>query len=73
MDNEDPVEVNLYREYIREHPKFTGCLINKYGTKFWFLNGQKHRENGPAAIHCSGTGYWFLHGNEYEEKNIVSL
>jgi hypothetical protein len=68
MDNEEPVKVNFYQDYIREHPNFSGCLINKYRTKFWFLNGQKHREKGPAIIYCDGIGYWFLYGTEYEEK-----
>lgn len=29
------------------------CSIDSYGTKYWFLNGEHHRENGPAIEHAS--------------------
>ena len=32
------------------------------GAKFWYLNGQLHREDGPACEHQSGTKEWYLNG-----------
>ena len=51
--------------------------IDKDGTKLWYLNGQLHREDGPAVEYPDGTKYcWFLNGlfhringPAYEEKN----
>ena len=34
------------------------------GTKRWYLNGEKHREDGPAFERENGTKYWFLNGEE---------
>jgi hypothetical protein len=37
-------------------------IINKCGTKTWFLDGKRHREDGPAIETPSGTKYWLLNG-----------
>ena len=29
----------------------------------WFLDGERHREDGPAREYVSGNNYWFLNGN----------
>ena len=36
--------------------------INKRGTKFWYLNGKLHREDGPAIEYPNGDGFWYLNG-----------
>jgi hypothetical protein len=37
------------------------------GSKFWYLNGKLHREDGPA-IECSdGTKFWYLNGKFHRE------
>jgi len=38
------------------------CEIDEYGTKWWRLNGQLHRENGPSIEYLSGTKTYHLHG-----------
>ena len=30
------------------------------GSKFWYLNGKHHREDGPAVEYADGTKYWYL-------------
>ena len=30
------------------------------GTKYWYLNGKTHREDGPAIERADGTKYWYL-------------
>ena len=37
------------------------------GTKHWFLNGNLHREDGPAFEHTDGTKYWYLNGKRHRE------
>ena len=37
------------------------------GTKAWYLNGKRHREDGPA-IECSdGTTEWYLNDKRHRE------
>ena len=38
------------------------CEINSYGSKYWYLNGKLHREDGPAYEGSSGTKGWYLNG-----------
>jgi hypothetical protein len=32
------------------------------GTKYWYIHGELHREDGPAIIRPSGTQEWWLNG-----------
>jgi len=36
--------------------------IDEYGSKRWYLNGLKHREDGPAVEYLTGTKVWYLNG-----------
>ena len=37
------------------------------GTKYWYLNGKLHREDGPATEHTNGSKKWFLNGKLHRE------
>ena len=37
------------------------------GTKFWIVDGQLHREDGPAVIRMNGTQEWWLNGKLHRE------
>ena len=37
------------------------------GTKHWYLNGKRHREDGPAFEGANGSKSWYLNGIEYTE------
>ena len=37
------------------------------GTKKWYLNGNLHREDGPAVEWSNGDKYWHLNGNFHRE------
>ena len=37
------------------------------GTKHWYLNGNLHREDGPACEHPDGTKYWYLNDKLHRE------
>jgi hypothetical protein len=36
--------------------------INDNGSKFWYLNGKRHREDGPACEYADGSKLWYLNG-----------
>ena len=37
------------------------------GTKFWYLNGKPHREDGPAVEYANGDKFWYLNGKRHRE------
>ncbi len=37
------------------------------GTKAWYLNGQRHREDGPASEYTDGSKGWWLNDKKYTE------
>jgi hypothetical protein len=39
-----------------------GLEINEYGDKFYYLNDQLHREDGPAIEYINGFKKWCIHG-----------
>ena len=41
--------------------------VDDYGTKRWYLNGECHREDGPAVEYADGGKQWFLNGNLHRE------
>jgi hypothetical protein len=36
------------------------CRIDEYGSKYWYLNGKRHRTDGPAVEFSEGDNLWFL-------------
>jgi hypothetical protein len=44
-----------------------GLHIDKDGTKEWFLNGEFHREDGPAVEWIDGSKFWYKDGKEHRE------
>jgi hypothetical protein len=38
------------------------------GSKYWYLNGKQHREDGPAVEHVNGYKSWYLEGVNYSES-----
>ena len=39
--------------------------IDSNGTKYWRLNGEVHREDGPAVELPDGTKCWYLNGKRH--------
>ena len=37
------------------------------GTKYWYLNGELHREDGPAIEYANGDKHWYLDGKRHRE------
>ena len=40
---------------------------NDAGTKLWWLNGNLHREDGPAVELCDGSKYWYINNRLHRE------
>jgi hypothetical protein len=43
------------------------CNTYPNGDKEWLLNGELHREDGPACEWANGTKKWFLNGDLHRE------
>jgi hypothetical protein len=41
--------------------------IDDDGTKEWYLNGERHREDGPAVEYPDGAKLWYLNGELHRE------
>ena len=39
------------------------------GSKYWYLNGKLHREDGPAVEHADGDKSWWLDGRRYTKSD----
>lgn len=37
------------------------------GDKLWYLNGERHREDGPAVEYSNGEKSWYLNGEKHRE------
>ena len=37
------------------------------GSQYWYFNGKRHREDGPALIESGGAQYWYHHGKRHRE------
>jgi hypothetical protein len=42
-------------------------MVYTNGSKSWYLNGQRHREDGPAFEGADGNKYWYLNGKPHRE------
>ena len=42
-------------------------LVYEDGDKYWYLNGKRHREDGPAIECANGTKHWFLNDKRHRE------
>jgi len=43
------------------------CKIDEFGDKYWYLNGEFHREDGPAVEYTTGTKIWYLNGHIHRQ------
>ena len=37
------------------------------GSKYWYLDGKRHREDGPAIEYASGSKEWYLNDKLHRE------
>ena len=48
-----------------------GPKMDKRGNKFWYKNGELHREDGPAIEYANGNKFWYT--ANYIEKMVLLL
>ena len=48
-------------------------LIESDGSKRWWLNGQRHRVDGPAVEYSDGDKEWWLNSQKYNEEEFALL
>ena len=48
-------------------------VINKKGTKVWYVNGKLHRINGPAVEHINGSESWWVYDKRYTSNKGFQL
>ena len=41
--------------------------VDDNGSKYWYLNGQRHREDGPDIERANGYKYWYLNDQLHRE------
>lgn len=41
--------------------------VGENGYKGWYLNGKRHREDGPAVEYSTGTKQWYLNDKLHRE------
>ena len=42
-------------------------VVTDDGSQSWYLNGEYHREDGPAVIGANGYQAWYLNGEYHRE------
>jgi hypothetical protein len=45
-------------------------IKGKNGTKIWYRNGKRHREDGPAIEYVNGDKAWYLNGDKLTEAEF---
>ena len=58
--------VTIKVENHKDIPKnYTGIAEYPDGTRYWLLNGELHRTDGPAVEYPNGTKSWYLNGRRH--------
>ena len=47
--------------------------IDTHGTKRWYLNGKRHRENGPAIEYASGGTKYYINGKHIPQLDNMKI
>jgi len=50
-----------------DYKKYEVKIYNN-GYKVWYLNKERHREDGPAIEHSNGTKEWYLNGKLHRKN-----
>ncbi len=61
------IEVNDWKQVPKN---FTGVVKWSNGSKYWYKNGEWHREDGPAVERSDGTKCWYLENEAFNYAQI---
>ena len=58
--------INIGWNFQELSEEITGKIIINYNeNKFWYLDGERHREDGPAVEYANGNKSWWLNGERH--------
>ena len=60
--------MNKYKTVDKLTGKGYEYIVDKNGTKVWYINGNLHREDGPAVEWADGDKVWYINGRNYGNK-----
>ena len=63
--------MKLITESDRIPENFTGIVEWANGAKYWYRNGEWHRESGPACECADGCKFWYLNGRRITETQFM--
>ena len=46
--------------------------VHENGYKAWYLNGKRHREDGPAIECADGSKIWYIDGKLVTEDKVMN-
>ena len=47
--------------------------VDENGNQYWFKDGKRHREDGPAIIYANGDQYWYRNGKRHREDGPAGI
>ena len=56
----------IFEAYLKENAQPV-CKTDANGSKSWYINGKRHREDGPAAEYANGTKCWYINDKWHRE------
>ena len=62
---DNPKFIDMYYDFEEIDTPFTGVVKDKENTIVYYLNGQYHREDGPAIEFAGGSKEWWLNGKHH--------
>jgi len=71
--NTDHLTTNQLSSMMVQSMKEIKFKILSDGSKYWFSNGETHREDGPAIITQSGSRFWFINGKPHREDGPSAI
>ena len=48
------------------------CETDGNGDKYWYLNGNLHRTDGPALELINGDKHWYLNGKYVSMEDVLT-
>ena len=62
-DHPDPVLwERLTSVALNGGPLLNGCIVDPWGSKYWYKDDKRHREDGPAVDRSNEYKLWYLDG-----------
>ena len=70
----DPLGNQVWRNKKGKYHREDGpAVIDKDGTKKWYLNGIRHNLNGPAVIYNDGFKEYWIDGEEFTKEQFEEI